>query len=170
MKEAHASSIRKKVAPRSSSASPKRLIGVAARIFSVRAVGVPSGLYSKAWFCAVTRNPGAIALTRMPSLEKWTASHLVKFAILDEDVPPVDDADALPVIAVAVELAQHDVFGEFGSGLGGAETVAAGVEQIHVFHPDVVSAEDPEAVPGFGKGVVPGIWIRIGAQVDAMIQ
>ena len=53
-------------------------MGVAARILPVRAVGVPSGFHSRAAFWAVEKNPGAMALTRMPTLEKWTASHWVK--------------------------------------------------------------------------------------------
>ena len=70
---------RKSTAPASSfSVSPKRPMGVAARIFPVRGVGLPSGLKSSAAFCLVAKKPGAMALTRMPTLEKCTASHWVK--------------------------------------------------------------------------------------------
>ena len=61
------SDIRKSSAPTSSSGWPKRPMGVAARIFPVRAVGDPSGLKSSAAFCRVEKNPGAIALQRIPS-------------------------------------------------------------------------------------------------------
>ena len=53
-------------------------MGVAARIFSVREVGVPSSFQSRAAFWRVEKNPGAMALTRMPVLAKWTANHWVK--------------------------------------------------------------------------------------------
>ena len=53
-------------------------MGVAARIFSVRGVGEPSGFHSREAFCLQEKKPGAIALTRMPALEKCTASHWVK--------------------------------------------------------------------------------------------
>ena len=52
--------------PKSSSASPKRPIGVERKILSVRGVGVPSSLKRSALFCAETRKPGAIALQRIP--------------------------------------------------------------------------------------------------------
>ena len=78
MKEAASLFSRNKTAPTSSSASPKRPIGVAARILPVRAVGVPSAFQRSAAFCFVEKKPGAIALTRMPILEKCTASHCVK--------------------------------------------------------------------------------------------
>ena len=70
MKEAASLSSRNKTAPTSSSASPKRPIGVAARILPVRAVGVPSAFHRSAAFCFVEKKPGAMALTRMPILEK----------------------------------------------------------------------------------------------------
>ena len=53
-------------------------MGVAARIFLVRSVGVPSSLKSSFAFCSLAKKPGAMALTRMPTLLKCTASHWVK--------------------------------------------------------------------------------------------
>ena len=70
-------------APSNSSACPKRPIGVAARIFFVRAVGVPSAFQSNEAFCLPEKKPGAMAFTRMPTLEKCTASHCVKFDTAD---------------------------------------------------------------------------------------
>ena len=79
MKDAASLLSRKSTAPESSSALPKRPMGVAARILPVRGVGLPSSSKSSFSFCLVTKNPGAMALTRMPALEKCTASHCVKF-------------------------------------------------------------------------------------------
>ena len=56
--------------PINSSDSPKRPIGVAARILPVRGVGVPSSLNNNFAFYFVEKNPGAIAFTRMPAFEK----------------------------------------------------------------------------------------------------
>ena len=53
-------------------------MGVARKIFSVRAVGLPLSSNSSALFCFVTKKPGAMALTRTPLLAKCTASHWVK--------------------------------------------------------------------------------------------
>jgi len=61
---------RNKRLPINSSDSPKRPIGVAARILPVRGVGVPSSLNNNLAFCFVEKNPGAIAFTRMPAFEK----------------------------------------------------------------------------------------------------
>lgn len=73
---------RNSTAPASSfSLSPNRPMGVAAKIFPVRGVGVPSGLNSRDAFCLVEKNPGAMALTRIPTLEKCTASHWVKLVM-----------------------------------------------------------------------------------------
>ena len=47
-------------------------------IFAVLAVGVPSGFHKRAAFCLVEKNPGAMALTRIPDLAKCTANHCVK--------------------------------------------------------------------------------------------
>ena len=58
MKDAAALFSRNRTAPASSSASPKRPIGVAARILPVRAVGVPSAFHTKsAAFCFVEKSP-----------------------------------------------------------------------------------------------------------------
>ena len=65
-----AGSARNLRAPRSSVASPKRPIGVAARILPVLAVGVPSGLKRSALFWLVAKKPGAIPLTLIPSFAK----------------------------------------------------------------------------------------------------
>ena len=65
--------VRFKIEPaptRSFSLSPKCPMGVAARIFLVRSVGVPSSLKSSFAFCSLAKKPGAMALTRMPTLEK----------------------------------------------------------------------------------------------------
>ena len=78
MAEAALSSVRKNTPPSSSSESTKRPIGVPARIFALRAVGVPSGLKSSARFWLETRKPGAIALQRMPEPAKCVASYCVK--------------------------------------------------------------------------------------------
>ena len=78
MAEAALSSVRKNTPPRSSSEATKRPMGVPLRIFSERAVGVPSGLKSRARFWLLTRKPGAMALARMPLPAKWVASHWVK--------------------------------------------------------------------------------------------
>ena len=67
----------------SSSDSPKRPMGVALMILPVRAVGVPSAFHSSFAFWAVEKKPGAMALTRMPVLAKWTASHWVKLEMPD---------------------------------------------------------------------------------------
>ena len=56
--------------PSNSSLSPKRPIGVAAKILPVLAVGVPSSLNKSFAFCFVEKKPGAIALTRIPTFEK----------------------------------------------------------------------------------------------------
>ena len=69
------SSRRNLTAPISSFDSPKRPIGVAARIFPVLGVGVPSSLNKSFSFCFVTKNPGAIAFTLIPVPAKCTASH-----------------------------------------------------------------------------------------------
>ena len=61
MKEAALLFKRNSSAPSSSSLSPKRPIGVAARILPVRAVGVPSAFHSRAAFCLVEKKPGAMA-------------------------------------------------------------------------------------------------------------
>ena len=55
---------------KSFSLSPKRPMGVLSRMRRVRAVGVPSSLYSSLAFCSEEKKPGAMALTRMPTLEK----------------------------------------------------------------------------------------------------
>ena len=81
MAEAALSSVRKNTPPSSSSLSTKRPMGVPFRIFAERAVGVPSGLKSRARFWLDTRKPGAIALARMPLPAKWVASHWVKLLI-----------------------------------------------------------------------------------------
>ena len=78
MKLAALLSDKNKVAPNNSSGSPKRPIGVLFKILPVRAVGVPSVFHNKALFWAVEKKPGAMALTRIPSLAKWVANHLVK--------------------------------------------------------------------------------------------
>ena len=75
------SSHKKSVAPISSSPSTKRFVGVPLKIFWLRAVGVPSSPKSSALFCADTKNPGAMALQRIPVPAKWVASHWVKFEI-----------------------------------------------------------------------------------------
>ena len=62
----------------SSSGTPKRPMGVAARIFPVRGVGVPSPFQRSLAFWAVEKKPGAMAFTRMPAPAKCTASHWVK--------------------------------------------------------------------------------------------
>ena len=67
--------------PKSSSASPKRPIGVAFKILCERAVYEPSAFFKRASFCLVKKKPGAIAFTRMPTFAKCTASHCVKFEI-----------------------------------------------------------------------------------------
>ena len=67
------------ILPSSSFASPNLPIGVAANIFPVLGVGVPSALNKRLAFCFVEKNPGAMAFTRIPTLEKCTASHCVKF-------------------------------------------------------------------------------------------
>ena len=72
---------RNKSPPSSSSLSPNLPIGVAAKIFPVLAVGVPSSFHKSFAFCFVEKNPGAIALTRIPTFEKCTASHCVKLEI-----------------------------------------------------------------------------------------
>ena len=69
------SSVRKNTPPSSSSLSTNQPIGVPLRIFWERAVGVPSGLKSRARFWLLTRKPGAMALARMPLPAKWVASH-----------------------------------------------------------------------------------------------
>ena len=46
-------------------------------------VGVPSGFHRSEAFCLPEKKPGAMALTRMPTLEKCTASHWVKFETAD---------------------------------------------------------------------------------------
>ena len=53
-------------------------MGVCAKIFAERGVGVPSGFLSSARFWSVTKKPGAIALTRIPALAICTAIHCVK--------------------------------------------------------------------------------------------
>ena len=78
MADAARSSVRKKSAPSSSPGSTKRPIGVPARIFRLRGVGVPSFSKSRARFWAETRKPGAIALQRMPVPAKCVASHWVR--------------------------------------------------------------------------------------------
>ena len=57
------------------------------QLLPYRAVGVPSSLYRSLLFCSEAKKPGAMALTRMPTLEKWTASHWVKLvtAALEEE-------------------------------------------------------------------------------------
>lgn len=62
MNEACSLLVKNNDAPINSSASPNLSIGVFLKIFSVLAVGVPSSLYNKFLFCAVTKKPGAIAL------------------------------------------------------------------------------------------------------------
>ena len=66
---------RKRTEPKSSSAVPNLPIGVLFKIFSVRAVGVPSGFQRSFSFCLVEKKPGAIALTLMLILAKWVANH-----------------------------------------------------------------------------------------------
>ena len=75
------SSHRKNTPPSNSSLSTNRLVGVPFRIFSERAVGVPSSLNSSARFWLDTRKPGAIALHRIPVPAKCVASHCVKLEI-----------------------------------------------------------------------------------------
>lgn len=57
---------KKIAAPISSDASPKRLIGVCARIDAARGVGDPSGLKRRDRFCSAGKKPGVIVLTRTP--------------------------------------------------------------------------------------------------------
>ena len=64
--------------PSRSSGTPNLPMGVWEIILSLLGVRLPSSLKSRAWFCAVAKKPGAMALTRMPIFEKWTASHMVK--------------------------------------------------------------------------------------------
>lgn len=70
MKPAALSDTRKSTEPRSSSGSPNLPMGVAAIIFLVLSVGVPSAFHKSAAFCAVDKNPGAMAFTLTPALAK----------------------------------------------------------------------------------------------------
>ena len=70
MKEAASGETKNSVAPAKSSTTPNLPIGVAARIFPVLAVGVPSSFHNNFSFCLVEKKPGAIALTLIPTCEK----------------------------------------------------------------------------------------------------